>query len=138
MPVNSIQVPLEGQAIDISYLGKVVQTVDSLAEQFGDLSSSSTVVNDVEGTSKTVLTQMLNITAKTFIAYPETTLLSWSFPQTYQFPPVIVASVEGTTDLVYVARVSSVDATLKFSSGTGKPSAKCNVHAIAIGIHTNT
>lgn len=123
--------------MDVSYLGKVVASVNAMAEQFADLSSSSSIASDVTGDSNVVLTQMLNISAKTFKVAADTSSVSWQFDRAYRYPPVIVASVEGSTDLVYVQRVGISNATLRFSGG-GKASAACNIHAIAIGLFEGT
>lgn len=137
MTIQQIGIPSEGQVIDVSYLGKVISSVNSMAEQFADLSSTSSVASDVTGDSSIVLTQMLNVSAKAFSVPAETTSVSWQFDRAYRFPPVIVASVEGSADLVYVQRVGISNAVLRFG-GAGKASSACNIHAIAIGLFEGT
>ena len=137
MAIQQIPIPSEGQALDVSYLGAMVQTINSLVEQFGDLSSISSVISDVTGDNKTVLTQMLNITSKTFKVAAETTSVAWQFNKPFKFPPVIVLSVEGSTDTVYIERSGVANASIRFA-GSGKATVQCNVHAIAIGLLEGT
>lgn len=137
MTIQQIATPSEGQAIDVSYIGKVIASVNGLAENFADLASQSNISSDVSGDSKEVLTQMLNINAKTFRVAADTTSVVWDFGRAYKFPPVVVASIEGSTDLVYIERVGISNCIIRFAGG-GKATVQSNLHAIAIGIFEST